>query len=47
MVYILLALLGLGGIFCLYLVAACLLAASRENSLPDIKDVEVSEISLS
>ena len=46
MLYILLALFGLGGIFCLYLAVICLLAASRENTLPDINDVEVGEISM-
>jgi hypothetical protein len=30
------------GIFCLCLAIAALFAASRENELPDIKDVEVN-----
>jgi len=29
-------------IFCLYVAIAALFAASRENELPDIKDVEVN-----
>lgn len=34
---------GLAGIFCIYLAMACLFAAARENSLPDIEDVETRE----
>jgi hypothetical protein len=40
---VLLILSGIGGIFCLYLAIDCLLTASRENMLPDIEDIEISE----
>lgn len=30
-------------IFCLYIVVACLLAASRENDLPDMEDIMSGE----
>ena len=43
MVLILIILSGIVGIFTLYLVIACLLAASQENGLPDIEDIEISE----
>jgi hypothetical protein len=43
MVQVLLVIFGLGSIFCLYLVIACLIAASQENELPDIEDIEISE----
>jgi len=41
MIHVLLILFGIGGLFCLYLTVACLLAASQENVLPDIEDVEI------
>ena len=41
MLYVLLILSGIVGIFCLYLGIACLLAASQENYFPDIEDVEI------
>jgi hypothetical protein len=31
-------------IFCLCVVIGCLFAASKENSLPDIEDVEIVEM---
>jgi hypothetical protein len=34
----------MGAIFCLCLAIATLFAASRENELPDIEDVEVNNI---
>ncbi|MFO7560260.1 MAG: hypothetical protein R6X10_15615 [Desulfobacterales bacterium] len=43
MVFALLILSGIGGIFSLYLAIACLLAASRENVLPDIEDIEIGK----
>jgi hypothetical protein len=42
-VLILLIFGGIGAILCLYGAAVCLLAASDENQLPDIENVEVSE----
>jgi len=42
MILFLLILSGIGVIFCLYLAIACLLAASQENVLPDIEDIEIS-----
>lgn len=41
---VLLILSGIGGIFCLYLAIDCLLAASQENMMTDIKDVDIVEI---
>jgi hypothetical protein len=41
MVFILIILSGIGGIFCLSLAIACILAVSRENVLPDIEDVDL------
>ena len=35
--------IGIAAILCLYGAAVCLLAASDENQLPDIEDVEVVE----
>ena len=43
MVLVLLVISGIGGLFCLYLAVACLLAASRENGLPDIEDIEIGD----
>ena len=40
---VLLILSGIGGIVCLYLAIDCLLAASQENMLTDIKDVDIGE----
>jgi hypothetical protein len=40
MINVLFVLFGIAGLFCLYLTVACLLAASQENVLPDIEDVE-------
>lgn len=42
-VLILLIFIGIVAILCLYSAAVCLLAASDENQLPDIEDVEVVE----
>jgi hypothetical protein len=41
MALVLLILSGICGIFCLYLSIACLLAASQENVMPDIEDIEI------
>ena len=41
---ILLLIVIIAAIFCLCVVIACLFAASRENELPDIEDVEAAEI---
>jgi len=45
MVNVFLIFAGLVTLFCLYLVVACLFAASREHDLPDVEDVEVGETS--
>ncbi|MFZ5573328.1 MAG: hypothetical protein ACOZF0_23240 [Thermodesulfobacteriota bacterium] len=44
MMYLVFILLGVASAFCLYFVVACLLAASRENGLPDIEDIEVAKV---
>jgi hypothetical protein len=41
---ILLIIALIAAIFCLYVAIAALFAASRENELPGIEDVEVNEI---
>jgi len=41
---ILLIIALMGAIFCLCAAIVALLATSRENELPDIKDVEINEI---
>ena len=43
MVKILLSIALIAAIFCLYVIITTLFAASRENELPDIEDVEVNE----
>ena len=43
MVKILLIILGIVAILCIFGVITCLLAASRENQLPDIEDIEIVE----
>jgi hypothetical protein len=43
MLKILLIIVGIVAILCLFGAVTCLLAASRENQLPDIEDVEISE----
>jgi NADH:ubiquinone oxidoreductase subunit 3 (subunit A) len=40
---LLLIIVVLVAILCLFVAIACLLAASRENQLPDIEDVEIVE----
>jgi hypothetical protein len=42
MIQLLLIISGIGVMFCLYLAIVCLLAASQENMLPDIEDIEIS-----
>lgn len=44
MMYLFLITLGTASAFCLYFVIACLVAASRENALPDIEDIEVGRM---
>jgi len=43
MVKILLIIVGIVAILCLFGAVTCLLAASRENQLPDIEDIEIAE----
>ncbi len=42
-VIILLIIVGIAAMLCLFGAIDCLLAASRENQLPDIEDVEIVE----
>ena len=44
MFQILLTLSVIVAIFCLGVVITCLLAASKENGLPDIDDIEIVEL---
>lgn len=43
MIKILLILVGIVAMLCLIGAATCLLAASRENQLPDIDDIKTAE----
>ena len=36
----------LAGVYCLALGASCLIAALRENDLPDIEDIQVQETAI-
>lgn len=44
MLNLLIIILGISGLFCLYLTVACIIAASREFDFPDIEDVEAGDI---
>ena len=43
MIKILIIIVGIIAILCLFVAITCLLAASRENQLPDIEDIEIVE----
>ena len=43
MLKILLIIVGIVAILCLFGAVTCLLAAYRENQLPDIEDIEIAE----